>query len=55
MFNLGKENIRTDADQLAQEASNTVEKVAEQIKTSAAKASTKLPAKQMPLKTKLIH
>lgn len=45
MFNLGKENIRTDADQLAQEASNTVEKVAEQIKTSAAKVSDKIANK----------
>jgi ElaB/YqjD/DUF883 family membrane-anchored ribosome-binding protein len=42
MFNLGKDNIRSDADTLAQEAHNTVEKVAEQIKTSAAKVSDKI-------------
>jgi ElaB/YqjD/DUF883 family membrane-anchored ribosome-binding protein len=42
MFNLNKENIRSEADQLAQEANNTVDKVANQVKASAAKASEKI-------------
>ena len=45
MFNLGKENIHTDADQLAHEANKTVGKVADQIKNSAAKASDKIANK----------
>lgn len=45
MFNLGKENIHTDADQLAQEAHQTVEKVADQIKSTAAKVSNKIANK----------
>jgi ElaB/YqjD/DUF883 family membrane-anchored ribosome-binding protein len=45
MFNLSKENTRTDADQLAHEASKTVDKVADQIKTSAAKVSEKIASR----------
>ncbi len=42
MFNLSKENVRSDADKLAQDANSTIEKVADQIKTSAAKVSDKV-------------
>jgi ElaB/YqjD/DUF883 family membrane-anchored ribosome-binding protein len=45
MFNLNKDNIRSDADKLAQEANNTVEKVADQIKASASKVSDKIANK----------